>query len=159
MNFTAIKTLDAVICPEDFSGHFVSSCHNSVLEFWTRSTQHSTDEISLRAISFFFFFGTALSRFLYHFILSWIAGLLYPSYSHYQLVNTNFLKEIVSSLLIKCLDYTIGTGSTILEIRVLSKVPCPSTFVQCQWKKSIIRKYIAEVWTIRRGLNLKILVC
>lgn len=123
---------------------------HSTLYRWNISPGH---------LSFFFFFGTALSRFLYHFILCWTAGLLYPSYSHNRLVNTNFLKEKASSLLIKCLDYTVGTGLTILEIRVLSKVPCPSTFVQCQWKKSLIRKYIAEVWKIRRGLNLKILVC
>lgn len=131
-DFTAIKILDVVICPEVFSGHFVSSCHNLVLEFWTRSSQHSTDEISLQAISFFP--CTALSQLPYHFILCWIAALLYTLYSHYRLVNTNFLKEIACSLLIKFLNYTVGTGLAILEIRVLSKVLCPSTFVQCQWK-------------------------
>lgn len=120
---------------------------HSTLYWWNISPGHLT------------FFGTALSQFLYHFILCWIAGFLYTLYSHYRLVNTNFLKEIASSLLIKCLDYTVGTGLTILEIWVLSKVLCPSTFVQYQWKKSIIRKYIAEVWKIRHGLNLKILVC
>ena len=131
-DFTAIKILDVVICSEVFTGHFVSSCHNLVLEFWTRSTQHSTDEISLQAISFFP--CMALSQFLHHFILCWIAALLYTLYSHYWLVDSNFLKEIACSLLIKCLNYTVGTGLTFLEIRVLSKVLYPSTFVQCQWK-------------------------
>lgn len=41
-------------------------------------------------------------------------------YSHYQLVNTSFLKEI-ASFLIKCLDYIVGTGLTILEIEYFLK--------------------------------------
>lgn len=131
-NFTAIKTLDVVICPEDFLATLCPPVPTQSSNF----EQEALNTLPMKYLSgpsqFFFFFGTALSRFLYHFILCWTAGLLYPSYSHNRLVNTNFLKEKASSLLIKCLDYTVGTGLTILEIRVLSKVPCPSTFVQCQ---------------------------